>query len=63
MFLKNFEFATPILDSDLYNYLRRFDRDGDNALDYGDFVSSLTPKTNYSVKAYIAEKAEVAPSE
>jgi hypothetical protein len=52
-FFLNFPFCSALSESDLKNWIRRYDRDVDGKLDYADFVRALGPYCNYSQKAQL----------
>jgi Ca2+-binding EF-hand superfamily protein len=43
VFFKGFDFAADLEETDVQNWIRRYDRDVDGKLDYSDFVTSLGP--------------------
>lgn len=50
VFLRNFAFCNDLEEEDIQNWIRRYDRDVDLRLDYVDFVKSLGPYCQYSIK-------------
>lgn len=51
VFFRSFDFCSDLDEEDLLNWIRRYDRDVDQKLDYADFVTSLGPYCQYSQKA------------
>lgn len=47
VFFKGFEFCADLEETDIQNWIRRYDRDVDGRLDYSDFVTSLGPYCQY----------------
>ncbi len=47
MFLKNFECARVLSEEDLAAWIRRFDKNVDGGLTFGDLVGALQTMTNY----------------
>ena len=43
VFFRGFDFCSDLEEEDLLSWLRRYDRDVDQRLDYADFVTSLGP--------------------
>lgn len=51
VFLKGFDFTYDLDETDMANYIRRYDRDVDKQLDYSDFVRALGPFCQYNQKS------------
>ncbi len=51
VFFRSFDFCSDLDEEDVLNWLRRYDRDVDQKLDYADFVTSLGPYCQYTQKA------------
>lgn len=51
VYLKNFDFCADLMEEDIQNWIRRYDRDVDLKLSYADFVKSLGPYCQYSERA------------
>jgi len=51
VFFRGFDFCADLEEEDLLNWIRRYDRDVDNRLDFADFVTSLGPYCQYTQKA------------
>jgi hypothetical protein len=59
VFFRGFDFASDLEEEDIQNWIRRYDRDVDQRLDFADFVTSLGPFCNYNQKAQdLDEKKE-----
>ena len=43
VFFKTFDFCADLEETDVRNWIRRYDRDVDGKLDYSDFVKALGP--------------------
>ena len=60
VFFRSFEFCSDLDEEDLLNWIRRYDRDVDQKLDYADFVTSLGPYCQYTQKAQnIQQRAQL----
>lgn len=51
VFLRNFENCANLMEEDLQNWIRRYDRDVDMKLSYADFVKALSPYCQYTQRA------------
>lgn len=51
VFSKNFDFCADLMEEDMQNWIRRYDRDVDFHLSYADFVKALGPYCQYTQKA------------
>ena len=51
VFFKSWDFCADLEESDMKNWIRRYDRDVDGKLDYSDFVTSLGPYCQYRKRA------------
>lgn len=59
VFFKSFSFCSELEEEDIINWLRRYDRDVDQRLDFSDFVTALGPLCNYNQKAKPEPEKEV----
>lgn len=57
--MRGFDFCADIDEEDLFNYIRKYDRDVDKQLDYADFVRALGPYCQYNQRAEMNGKSQL----
>ena len=60
MFLGKYDCFASVEEEDLTRFIKKYDKDSDKALSYREFISSLSPKTQYSLKAKNLDQVTLA---